>query len=846
MNIGQVESALKEKFEAPLKDRETRKVVFWIDQDKAFAEDIQHLRLEGVKVHTLTENNQFYTKYLLEEEDPASSYLIYTHLECETEDNWLLDTVLYAERFYADRVSLLLNDLKIDPALRAVIKRYEKFFRNKARVKRFREYKIETYTEETIELAIMSALCHVPAPDFAQVLKKVLMDTLADDENTYLVRFDKYFDRAVFWRHAARHYGYDRQEKALKPLFIHLAVTAFSHTVEEAHLTQVKEYIASRQQGNALVFIDLWMNHRADARAFDEYAVVAENEIRLPDIVRDLPLAAVQDADIFPSVDQAIIKYIANSLIRQLEDYEAYTALIRLRRTKHYYEKYQHIYEALYYAVRMMAFQKAHRHGLPQGRAIDLFAAYAETYYVMDTYYRKFYVAYDQAEESDLLKKLKTLVENVYTNRFVSELNAHWSQAVERDMKGSWGLPGIEMQPHFYRNIAAPKMEEGRVFVIVSDALRYEIGVELSERLHAETRGVCDVEPLLGVIPSVTKLGMAALLPHKRLEIAENARVLVDGKEAYGLENRRKILETVAKESIAVHFRDVLAMNKAGRRETFKGKKLIYVYHDTIDALGDQASTEVYTFSAVETALDELTRLVKIILGDLSGTNVFITADHGFLYQRDALEESDKIERAELNAIEAKRRYLLSHDTKEVPGLLDISLASVAESDTPLTAYVPNATIRYKMQGPGVNFVHGGASLQEVVVPLLTFKNKRAGQKGAKAVQKVDIKLTSPTQRITNSVFQLAFFQTEKAADKRVPRTVRLYMADDAGEVLSNEAAIIGDRTSDDPFDRTFNVRFVLKSLAYDRNGTYYLIIKDAEAGQVLEKIPFTIDLGLE
>ena len=71
-------------------------------------------------------------------------------------------------------------------------------------------------------------------------------------------------------------------------------------------------------------------------------------------------------------------------------------------------------------------------------------------------------------------------------------------------------------------------------------------------------------------------------------------------------------------------------MNKAGRRETFRGKRVVYIYHDTIDAMGDKASTEIYTFNAVETALNQLYDLVKIIRDDLSGTNVYITADMAF------------------------------------------------------------------------------------------------------------------------------------------------------------------------------------------------------------------------
>ena len=57
--------------------------------------------------------------------------------------------------------------------------------------------------------------------------------------------------------------------------------------------------------------------------------------------------------------------YIANSLLEQREDYEKYIELIEKRRSKHFYEKYQNIYEAIYYTVKMHEFIKNIRHGIP-------------------------------------------------------------------------------------------------------------------------------------------------------------------------------------------------------------------------------------------------------------------------------------------------------------------------------------------------------------------------------------------------------------------------------------------------------------------------------------------------
>jgi uncharacterized protein (TIGR02687 family) len=846
MDIKEIVTTLRESFHQPLKEGEKRKIIFWFDKDQEFTDIIDEIVIENVKIHKLTENNQFYTKYLLEEEDPTSHYLIYSNLDMGTEENWLIDTVLYSRTFYADKVSLIMNELKIDPSLRNVIKRYEKFFGNKERFRKFKAYGIHSYTEEIIEIAIISVLCNLKSPDFEDALRTILMDSLNDEENKYIGLMKKFFDVNVFWKHVSSKYGYEREEKSLKTLFIHLTVTALSHSVNETHLSNVKEYIAERNKSNALVFIDHWMHHKTDYVTYNELAEAIEKEIKLNEIVHQMNIDDFKTADTFPYFDKAIIIYIVNSLAARLEDYEEYIKLINLRRAKHFYETYKYIYEALYYTVKMHQFYKEHQGTIPQQGTLETFKAYVDDYYQMDTYYRKFYVAFDNESNSEILKKLKVMVENLYTNWFMGELSSHWSQAVDREMKTDWVIPGIANQKDFYKSYIAPKINKGdRVFVIISDALRYEVGVEFAEKLNSETIGACDIQPLLGVIPSITKLGMASLLPHKNIDIDLNARVLVDSKSSSGLENRKSILEYYVEESVAVHFQEMMAMNKEGRREFFKGKKLIYIYHDTIDAMGDKASTEVYTFSAVEKAIEELYNLVKIIRDDLSGTNIFITADHGFLYQREPLEESDKIEKEDINAIEVKRRYILSQEKREMNGLLDICLDSVIKNEQKLTAYVPKATIRFKMQGTGVNFVHGGASLQEIVVPFIQYKNIRRGQANSREIVKVDIKLTNTTRKITNSLFHLSFFQTEKVEEKVIPRTVVIYMADEEGNIISNEETIIGDRTSDNPEDRTFKLRFALKSIPYDKNKDYFLTIKDIETGVIVEKIPFKINLGI-
>lgn len=845
MNMEQVINVLKTQFNKPLKDGEERKLIFWTDYDAEFTDDIERMTFENIKVIHLHENNQFFIKHLLEVEDTTSSYLIYTNMDLDSEDNWLFDTVLYSKIFYADRTSIVMNQLKIDHSLRPVMEKYRSYFNAKDRIERFSQLNVHTYTPYVIELAIMNAICRTKSLDFETVLRKVLMETLEDEENRYLDDMKRYDILDTFWKFVEKEYHYVREEKSLQTLLMHIVITAFSQTIDPKKIEQYEQYIAEYNQTNSFVFIDQWLNHASDQVILKSYINEIEHEINLSSVIQNLSIEKFEDADIFPYIDKAIIIYIANSLFEQLEDYDRYINIIEKRRTSHFYQQYRAVYESLYYTVKINHFKKRYEYGLPQGTAIELYKYYQEDLYKMDAYYRKFYYAFDQETNNELLLKLKELVENIYTNWYMNELNTHWSTAVRVEMNDNWSLAGIINQQSFYSTIIESHMEKNeRAFVIISDALRYEAGVDLVERINAEIMGSCKIDTMLGVVPSVTKLGMAALLPHHKLEINADGKVFVDGYDSSGIKNREKIIKKYVTESMAIHYTDILRKNKSERRETFKGKKLVYIYHDAIDAVGDDPATEIDTFKAVDTAIEQLSDLVRIIRNDLSGTFIYITSDHGFIYQREPLQVTDLMKKSSVNAFDNGRRYMLSNKNEAVSGQQVIELSQIIKSDQEVYAYVPNATMRYRIQGGGANFVHGGASLQEIVVPLLAIRNKRADQRGAKASKKVDVLLTSNTRRITNSIFNLSFFQNERVQDKIIPRNVIVYFEDEEGNILSNEETIIADLITENPEERMFSIQFALKNIQYDRSKMYYLVIRDTDTDIITEKIPFNIDLG--
>lgn len=105
----------------------------------------------------------------------------------------------------------------------------------------------------------------------------------------------------------------------------------------------------------------------------------------------------------------------------------------------------------------------------------------------------------------------------------------------------------------------------------------------------------------------------------------------------------RKSFALAIQNSVAIQYNDVLSMKRAERRALVSGKEVVYIYHNTIDAIGDKAPTENKVFEACEDTIQEISNILRIIVNDMQGTDIFITSDHGFLYTYRPLTEGDKI-----------------------------------------------------------------------------------------------------------------------------------------------------------------------------------------------------------
>jgi uncharacterized protein (TIGR02687 family) len=475
---------------------------------------------------------------------------------------------------------------------------------------------------------------------------------------------------------------------------------------------------------------------------------------------------------------------------------------------------------------------------------------YTKEAYEMDSHYRHFHLRFGNTLKApnalleDALKKCSDTVEGLYREWYLNRITDAWTKAIVGDLNALSYVSEISKQRDFYRRYVSTNAGKGnRVFAVISDVLRYEVAAELTEALSRATKGKATLEAMQTVFPGVTKFGMAALLPGKELSVGDKMEVLMDASRTDSTAKRGAILGAANTNSIAVTYKDLLQMKKQERRDLVAGKDIVYIYHNTIDALGDKPATETKVFEACEAAIGELTGIVKIIANDLSGVNVFITADHGFLYTYKPLEESQKISRQSFDGevYELGRRYALAPTETAAEYLLPVKTEREI-GGVPMKGYTPQDTVRIKVQGGGENYVHGGVSLQEMVVPVIVYKGMRSGYKRYVEVRNPGLSLISEGRKVSNMMFSLDFLQKQPVGGKVQPCDYALQFTDDAGVHVSDIRTVIADKASANASERVFRVRFTLKQMAYNRDKIYRLIIKNG--ADVPEETEFRFDIA--
>jgi len=824
LNLKQITDKLNDEFVG-----ETRKLIFWYDANAEFLDDINTLEIPNAKVYRLEKDNQFYTKYFLERVDTKTNYLIYAPFPkpalC---DNHLADTLRYSKEFFADRASLLTIDLKIDEKYKPVLQHYIKFFDAKERTGKFYSLEIEKWNESIIEVAMMSVLCKTKVVSFEEIVRTIIADNVLEN-NKYLTILDNYDLLSPFWRMCEENFGYTNVSPSL-PKFVYTLFVTYMSKIVRMELPQSLKNYCSFKSGNIIAFVDSIMNSVIFKDCFDKLSELTYNTLNVDATLQSSDVGSFAELEIFRKVDTFIIKWLIARL--ENEDTDAKLSgcsipeICKIRRKMHYgnfYFSHYYIIENAYYLIMAAHFE-------PEKTVQNMWKRYVSTDYMLDQRYRYFYYHYDKITSNAMYDTLRELVENIYTNEYLNPLSVAWNNAFA-ECKADTGL--VKQQDFYSRYV---KIIKERIIVIISDALRFEVGQTLMKRLMADEKCTATIFPMQSVLPSYTRFGMSALLPHKELSMDEDYRVLVDGKICDDLKSREQILQSYAPNSIAVQFDDIKTVKDA--KEITTGKDVVYIYHNQIDARGDKLNTENEVFAACEEAVEEIHAMIKR-LTSANNIHFIITADHGFIYKRDKLSESDKISGLPQNNALVGRRYVASDTAVKADGIGTVTLGNVlGNHDTRIVSFPIGSDI-FKVPGGGLNFVHGGASLQEMLIPIIDVRSNKYHTE----TKAVSISLVSLIHKITNLTTNLDFIQSDAVTDVNKETVYKVFFISDDNEKISNDNIYVADKKDVDASKRIFRLKFNFKNKQYDKDRKYYLVAYDEK--NALEVIRHEVQMDL-
>lgn len=785
---------------------EKHRIIFWYDTKKELRGDFEAVSLPDV-IKLEIANNEYALKYRILREESGQKFLLY-HEGPQPEDlqNWLLDVLLAGGEFRTDQVGIWLSELELSLEFADVMQEHLEFFRAAKRRNALKKLLKPTDTSKKIRMKML-AVCSGAESRMDDILESLLQE-LSKDKSDKINLIERCGLPSFFWRQMQDVYGYN----SITPSMQDFAVELFKSSYKLALGADAK------LSSDALVFLKRWKDNRKCKEAFTTLSGRYAEALSIAQDLEKRDYRDVLELDFFRIIDQKIISVLAESVSVRTISHAELDEQVRLRRQSIWYEEFSHFYDAIAYASQFLDMHG--RIKLEMENPAEGVERYCQSWFLMDQLYRRFAYHARMSTQPTLMGKLDERIENLYINCFVLTLGNRFQEMV--GSLSTWNISSIQRQDAFFETYVRPfSRKDNKVCVIISDAMRYEIGEELQRVIRQEDKFAAELTPMLAMLPSYTQLGMAALLPHKELAIADNesSTVLVDSLPSSGTENRTKILQAALRgRGRAVTAEDLLSMDRDETREILKANDVLYIYHNRIDAAGDKKESEDKVFEAVHETINELARLIKKLTNN-NASNLIVTADHGFLFQNRTLDESDFADAGLLSleneqVLYKSRRFVLGYNLSATSGMHSFTSAQLGLAGD-VQVQIPKSINRLRLKGAGSRYVHGGASLQEIIVPVIKINKKRQSDTSLVAVEIIG----SSTSAITSGQLAVTLYQRDAVTDKIHPRSLRAGIYTEEGELVSDTHELTFDQASENPRDREQTVRFILTSKADKANG---------------------------
>lgn len=330
---------------------------------------------------------------------------------------------------------------------------------------------------------------------------------------------------------------------------------------------------------------------------------------------------------------------------------------------------------------------------------------------------------------------------------FVQACTTGFTQVLRQ--KG-WQVPSVLPQSRVFEERVKPLGAKTAYFLM--DAMRFEMGLALAKRMEERVEEL-RLTPVVASLPTITPVGMGALMPGAAagFEVVQEGKKVaarVDGVVLPDLTARRKHLKERVPASEDLDLGTVLDESVEKLKARIASANLVVVRSQEIDAAGESGFNTV-----ARRVMDGLltTDLVKAVqkLQKAGVTNFVLCADHGHQFAK-AKADDMKLEAPVGHRVEDHRRCIVGLGLASIPGTVKVVSADLGyRSD--LEFLFPAGAGVFKVGGD-LAFHHGGPSLQELIVPLLTFRAKSSGESGTEASK---VHFTHLPESIDNGIFSV-------------------------------------------------------------------------------------------
>ncbi len=316
--------------------------------------------------------------------------------------------------------------------------------------------------------------------------------------------------------------------------------------------------------------------------------------------------------------------------------------------------------------------------------------------------------------------------------------------------KAGWSTGSTKHQTRVYADEVASSPKPVAYFLV--DAMRYEMGAELVERLGAPTEAF--VAPAVAALPSITPIGMSALMPGAA---ASYDVVAVGGKLGGRIDDvfmpdlgaRRKFAESRIAGLVDLTLPELLGTTTTKLEQRLAGAEVVIVRSQEIDAAGEGGFFQARRW--MDTVLDDLVRAVRK-LAALGVRHAVVSADHGHLFAHGERDEAHRVDAPGGVTVDLHRRCWIGRGGSTPPGAVRVAAASLGY-DSDLDLVFPPATAVFKAGGD-LGYHHGGPSLQELIVPVVVIRTAGAETSGKREAATV-IAPSAITNRIFSATIQV-------------------------------------------------------------------------------------------